>query len=68
VVQSGIGKFSTAAKQTAASRVEVSLPATIDSAKRNELQEIITVHAESGGHSIGDAKLRVQLRKRALPQ
>jgi hypothetical protein len=68
VVQGGIGKFSTAAKQTAASRVEVSLPATIDSAKRNEMQEIITVHAESGGHSIGDVKLRVQLRKRALPQ
>ncbi|HEX3544352.1 MAG TPA: PIG-L family deacetylase, partial [Candidatus Acidoferrum sp.] len=68
VVQSGIGKFSIAGKQTAASRIEVGLPATIDAAKKNEQQEIITVHAESGGHSIGDVKLRVQLRKRALPQ
>jgi LmbE family N-acetylglucosaminyl deacetylase len=66
-VQSGVGKFSIAAKQTAASRIEVSLPSTIDAAKKHELQEI-TVRAESGGHSIGDVRLRVQLRKRALPQ
>jgi LmbE family N-acetylglucosaminyl deacetylase len=66
-VQSGAGKFSIAAKQTAAARMEVSLPATIDGAKKNEPQQII-VHAESGGHAVGDVKLRVELRKRALPQ
>ena len=66
-VQSGTGKFSIAAKQTAAARLEVSLPAITDGVNKNGLQEI-TVHAESGGRSIGDVKLRVQLRKRALPQ
>jgi LmbE family N-acetylglucosaminyl deacetylase len=66
-VQSGAGKFSIAAKQTAAARLEVGLPASIDGAKKNEPQEI-TVHAESGGRSIGDVKLHVELRKRTLPQ
>jgi LmbE family N-acetylglucosaminyl deacetylase len=66
-LQSGAGKFSIGAKQTAAARVEVSLPATADAARKNELQEI-TVRAESGGRAIGAVKLRVQLRKRALPQ
>jgi hypothetical protein len=64
-VQSGAGKFSIAAKQTGAARMEVSLPT--DGAKKNELQDI-TVHATSVGRSIGDVKLRVELRKRALPQ
>jgi LmbE family N-acetylglucosaminyl deacetylase len=66
-VQSGAGKFSIAAKQTAAARLEVTLPVNIDKGKKNEPQEI-TVHAESGGRSIGDVKLRVELRKRTLPQ
>jgi hypothetical protein len=64
-VQSGAGKFSVGAKQTAATRVEINLPA--DVAKKNELQEV-TVRAESGGHSIGTVKLRVELRKRSLPE
>jgi LmbE family N-acetylglucosaminyl deacetylase len=63
----GVGKFSIGAKQTAAARVEVNLPATTDAAKKNELQEV-TVRAESGGKSIGTVKLRVDLRKRSLPQ
>ena len=66
-VQSGAGKFSIGAKQTAATRVEVILPAAADAAKRNELMEII-VRAESSGKAIGEVKLRVELRKRALPQ
>jgi LmbE family N-acetylglucosaminyl deacetylase len=66
-VQSGAGKFSIGAKQTASARVEIALPASTDAAKKNELQEI-TIHAASGGKSIGDVKLRVELRKRALPQ
>jgi LmbE family N-acetylglucosaminyl deacetylase len=64
-VQSGAGKFSIGTKQTAAARVEVNLPA--EAGKNNELHEI-TVRAESGGKSIGIVKLRVELRKRALPQ
>jgi len=64
-LQSGAGKFSIGAKQTAAARVEVSLPA--EAGKKNELQEV-AVRAESGGKSIGVVKLRVELRKRALPQ
>ena len=66
-LESGAGKFSIGAKQTAAARMEIGLPATTDGAKKNELQQI-TVHAESGGRSIGDVKLRVELRKRALTQ
>jgi LmbE family N-acetylglucosaminyl deacetylase len=65
-VQSGDGKFSIGARQTAAARIEVGLPASTDDAK-NEPHEI-TVHAKSGGRSIGDVKLRVELRKHALPQ
>ena len=47
-LQSGAGKFSIGAKQTAAARVEVNLPAAADAAKKNELKEI-TVRAESAG-------------------
>jgi LmbE family N-acetylglucosaminyl deacetylase len=66
--QSGTGKFTAAAKQEAAVRIEVNLPALVEnSAKKTEPQEI-TVHAESNGQSIGEIKLRVELRKRALPQ
>jgi LmbE family N-acetylglucosaminyl deacetylase len=66
-VQSGEGKFSIGAKQTAAARIEVGLPASADGDKKNEPHEI-TVHAKSGGRSIGDVRLRVELRKRALPE
>jgi LmbE family N-acetylglucosaminyl deacetylase len=65
--QSGTGKFTVAAKQVAAARVEVNFPALAESAKKTEPQEI-TVRAEANGLSIGEIKLRVELRKRALPQ
>lgn len=66
--QSGTGKFSVAAKQTVAARIEVNLPALAENGpKKLEAQEI-TVHAESNGQSIGEVKLHVELRKRALPQ
>jgi LmbE family N-acetylglucosaminyl deacetylase len=66
--QSGTGKFSVAAKQAVAARIEVNLPALAENGpKKLEAQEV-TVHAESNGQSIGDVKLRVELRKRALPQ
>ncbi len=66
-LQSGAGKFSISGKHTAAARVEVNLPLSTDGAKKNELQEI-TVRAESRGKSVGVVKLRIELRKRALPQ
>jgi len=67
-LQSGTGKFTVAAKQVAATRIEVMLPAVPENeAKKTELQEI-GVHAESNGQTIGEIKLRVELRKRALPQ
>jgi LmbE family N-acetylglucosaminyl deacetylase len=66
--QSGTGKFSVAAKQTAAARLEVNLPGLAENVpKKLEAQEV-AVHAESNGQSIGEVKLRVELRKRALPQ
>jgi hypothetical protein len=66
--QSGTGKFSVGAKQVAAARLEVNLPVLAENGpKKLEAQEI-TVHAESNGQGIGEVKLRVELRKRALPQ
>jgi LmbE family N-acetylglucosaminyl deacetylase len=66
--QDGTGKFTVAAKQVAATRIEITLPALAENgAKKLEPQEI-SVHAESHGQSVGEIKLRVELRKRALPQ
>src|SRR5437660_524165 len=66
--QSGTGKFTVAAKQVASARIEVNLPPPPEtSAPRAEPQEV-TVHADSNGQSVGEIKLRVELRKRALPQ
>jgi len=66
--QSGTGKFSVAAKQVAAARLEVNLPAIAENGpKKLEAQEI-TARAEANGQSIGEVKLLVELRKRALPQ
>jgi LmbE family N-acetylglucosaminyl deacetylase len=67
-VQSGTGKFTVAAKQVAAARIEILLPTVPENeAKKPEPQEI-SVHADSNGQSVGELKLRVELRKRALPQ
>jgi len=66
--QDGTGKFTVAAKQVAATRIEITLPALAENgAKKLEPQEI-SVYAESNGQSVGEIKLRVELRKRALPQ
>jgi LmbE family N-acetylglucosaminyl deacetylase len=67
-LQSGAGKFSIAAKQTASSRVELNLPPlAADSPAKLPIQEI-TIRAEAHGQSIGVVKLRVEPRKRTLPQ
>src|SRR5437016_5341279 len=68
VGQAGTGKFTVAAKQVASALIEVNLPAPPEkSAPKAEPQEV-TVHADSNGQSVGETKLRVELRKRALPQ
>jgi LmbE family N-acetylglucosaminyl deacetylase len=66
--QSGTGKFTVAAKQVAAARIELNLPAFVENGGKKPEPQEISVHAESNGQSIGDIKLRVELRKRALPQ
>jgi LmbE family N-acetylglucosaminyl deacetylase len=66
--QSGTGKFTVSAKQLAAARVEVSLPAPAENATRKTEPQEISVRAQANGQLIGEAKLRVELRKRALPQ
>jgi LmbE family N-acetylglucosaminyl deacetylase len=67
-VESGAGKFTVAAKQVAAARVEVNLPAPVENAAKKAEPQEVRVRAEANGQVIGEARLRVELRKRALPQ
>jgi LmbE family N-acetylglucosaminyl deacetylase len=67
-VATGAGKFTLAARQTAGTRIEVNLPGLGDPKKNREDAREVVVHAESSGRSIGVVKLRVELRKRALPE
>jgi len=67
-VQSGTGKFTATAKEVAAARIEVNLPALPENETKKTDPQEITVHAEANGQSIGEIKLRVELRKRTLPQ
>jgi hypothetical protein len=67
-VSNGTGKFVVAAKQTSPARIEVNLPAFTDPKKMKEDARDVTVRAESNGASVGVVKLRVELRKRALPE
>ncbi len=61
-------KFSVGAKQTGAARIEMNLPALTEPApKTPELQEV-RVHAEVNGQPVGDVKIRVELRKKSLPE
>jgi hypothetical protein len=67
-LQSGTGKFNVGPMQVAAARIEIMLPMVSETEpKKAELQEV-SVHAEASGQTIGDVKLRVELRKRTLPQ
>lgn len=68
IVESGTGKFIVAAKQVAAARVVVNLPAPAEKAAKNAETQEVTVRAEANGQAIGETKLRVELKKRALPQ
>jgi LmbE family N-acetylglucosaminyl deacetylase len=67
-VHRGEGKFTLEAKQTAAARIEITLPGLADPAKTKEDAREVTVRAESKGQGVGGAKIRVELRKRALPE
>jgi LmbE family N-acetylglucosaminyl deacetylase len=67
-VQSGAGKFTVAAKQWGTGRIEINLPAIADATKTKEDAKEVTVRAESNGQTVGTIKLRVELRKRALPE
>lgn len=67
-VQSGTGRFSVGAQQTAATRVEVLLPPLPENAQNKSAAQEVSVRAEANGKIIGEAKLRVELRKGALPQ
>jgi LmbE family N-acetylglucosaminyl deacetylase len=68
IVGSGSGKFTVAAGQTAATRIEVKLPLLVENAGSKTEPQEISVHADLNGKPIGDVKLRVELRKRALPE
>ena len=65
---SGTGKFTLGAGQVAAARIDVDLPGLEENKAKKPQPQEISVHAESSGQSIGEIKLRVELRKRALPQ
>jgi LmbE family N-acetylglucosaminyl deacetylase len=67
-LQSGVGKFTVAARQVAAARIEILLPALLENETKKPEPQEVTVRANSNGQGIGEFKLRVELRKRALPQ
>jgi LmbE family N-acetylglucosaminyl deacetylase len=67
-VLNGTGRFVAAANQTSAARIEINLPVLADPKKTKEDARDVTVRAESNGASVGVVKLRVELRKRALPE
>jgi LmbE family N-acetylglucosaminyl deacetylase len=64
----GAGKFVVAARQVTAARVEIDLPALEEAAHGKQESREVTVRGESKGQSVGIVKLRVELRKRALPE
>jgi LmbE family N-acetylglucosaminyl deacetylase len=66
-VQSGADALVVGPKQTAAARVEIAMPAAPEGAAKKDLQEV-KISADSEASSIGVIKLRVELRKRSLPQ
>ncbi len=67
-VESGAGKFQIAAQQVAAARIEIVLPALTDANTKKQEAQAVTVRGEANGETIGTVELRVELRKKALPQ
>ena len=67
-VVSGQGEFALPAETSTALRVEIETPALSAEELKKTVPQVVTVHAEAEGHSIGEVKLRVLLRSHALPQ
>ena len=67
-VASGEGKYSIPAHQLVAARVEINFPAVAGDKPRNSDLEEVAIQGTSGGQSVGVAKVRVERRKKALPQ
>jgi LmbE family N-acetylglucosaminyl deacetylase len=67
-LQSASGKFALGPKQVAGARLQIGLPTLEESAKGKQGQQEVTVRAESNGLNVGVAKLKIELRKTALPQ
>ncbi len=65
---SGAGKVKVGANQVAGTRVEVALGALNNTAKGRDEAKAVTVRAESGGKSVGEIVMKVELRKKALPE
>jgi hypothetical protein len=62
-------KFTVGAKQTGAIRPEINLPAWTEPAAGQKPQpQEISIQVQVAGQSVGEIKLRVELRKRALPE
>jgi LmbE family N-acetylglucosaminyl deacetylase len=68
VVTSGAGRVKVGAHQTAGTRVEIALGALKDAAKGKDVAQAVTIKAESRGNSVGEVTLKVELRKKALPE
>jgi len=67
-VTSGAGRYSVPAGDAAALRIEISVPGLSPSGQAPKEASEITVRAEANGQTAGTVRLRVALRKRALPQ
>lgn len=67
-VQSGAGNYTVPAKQVVAARVEINFPGLAENESKKSTNEEVSVRAESGGQTIGVATVRVERRKKALPQ
>jgi hypothetical protein len=61
-------KITVAPKQTGAARIEVDLPTLNESASQKPEAKEVSVRAESSGRDVGTIELRVELRKRTLPE
>ncbi len=67
-VTSGAGTVEVGPHQTAGTRMEVALGALSDKAKTRDDAKPVVVRAESGGKNVGEVTLKVELRKKALPE
>jgi LmbE family N-acetylglucosaminyl deacetylase len=67
-VTSGAGTVKVGPRQTAGTRVEIALGALSDKSKNRDDAKPVTVRAESGGKSVGEVVMKVELRKKALPE